>query len=246
MHGIKIILDGVFNHLSSDSPFFDRYHHYTTIGACEDISSPYRSWFNFHDVGPGSGVCVDSQNRPNAATYDGWAGFDSIPVIVKRDPNNNNQPYPPVANYFYTSPTHSVAGYWLNLGVSGWRFDVMTDSSFPTAYWQQLRTITKGIEPDEILIAEAWQWFDNLPVTLGDQADKAMGYRFRNAVLGLLGGVDNKGFAEETDPNLPPSTFVKRMESIREDYADATYYTFQNLLDSHDTQRILWSLTPGQ
>jgi len=244
--GIKIVLDGVFNHLSSDSPFFDRYHHYATVGACEAVSSPYRSWFTFHDVTPGTGVCVDSQNRLNAATYDGWAGFDSIPVIVKRDPANTNQPYAPVAQYFYQNPSTSVAGYWLNTGASGWRFDVMTDGSFPTLYWQQLRTITKGIKPDETLIAEAWQWFDNLPLTHGDQADTAMGYRFRNAVLGLLGAVDNKGFPEENNPNLPPSTFANRMMSIREDYADATYYTFQNLLDSHDTARILWSLTPGQ
>lgn len=244
--GIKIVLDGVFNHLSSDSPFFDRYHHYTTVGACEDIHSIYRTWFTFHDVTPGSGVCVDSQNRPNSATYDGWAGYDSIPVITKRDPANQNVPYAPVAKYFYSDPIHSVADLWLKLGASGWRFDVMTDPSFPLVYWQQLRSITKGIKPDETLIAEAWQWFDNIPLTLGDTADTAMGYRFRNAVLGLLGGVDNKGFPEETNPNLPPSTFVKRMESIREDYSDATYYTFQNLLDSHDTARILWSLTPGQ
>ncbi len=244
--GIKVVLDGVFNHLSSDSPFFDRYHHYTTVGACEDIHSIYRSWFNFHDVTPGSGVCVDSQNRPNAATYDGWAGFDSIPVIVKADPANPSQPYGPVANYFYSDPNKSVADVWLKLGAAGWRFDVMTDPSFPASYWQQLRTITKGIKPDETLIAEAWQWYDNIPLTHGDTADTAMGYRFRNAVLGLLGGVDNKGFPEENNPNLPPSTFVKRMESIREDYADATYYTFQNLLDSHDTARVLWSLTPGQ
>lgn len=245
-HGIRIILDGVFNHLSSDSPFFDRYHHYTSVGACESTTSPYRSWFNFHDVAPGSGVCVDSQNRPNSANYDGWAGFDSIPVIVKRDPTNDAKPYGPVADYFYKDPRRSVAGFWLNRGIAGWRFDVMTDPSFPAAYWQQLRDITKGIEPSEILIAEAWQWFDNLPLTHGDQADTAMGYRFRNAVLGLLGAVDNKGFPEETNPNLPPSTFAKRMLSMREDYADATYYTFQNLLDSHDTKRVLWSLTPGQ
>jgi glycosidase len=243
--GIKIVLDGVFNHLSSDSPFFDRYHHYTAVGACEDIHSPYRSWFVFHDVAPGTGVCVDSQNRQNAATYDGWAGYDSIPVIVKRDPKNTEQPYAPVAQYFYLNPSTSVAGYWLNTGAAGWRFDVMTDTTFPPSYWQQLRTITKGIKPDEILIAEAWQWYDNLPLTHGDQADTAMGYRFRNAVLGLLGAVDNKGFPEETNPNLPPSTFANRMMSIREDYADATYYTFQNLVDSHDTARILWSLTPG-
>lgn len=245
-HGIKIVLDGVFNHLSSDSPFFDRYHHYTSVGACEDVNSPYRSWFTFTDVAPGTGVCADSQNRPNSATYAGWAGFDSIPVITKRDPANQTQPYAPVANYFYTNPNTSVAGYWLHQGISGWRFDVMTDPSFPPAYWQQLRTITKGINPDEILIAEAWHWYDNLPLTHGDQADTAMGYRFRNAVLGLLGATDNKGFPQETDPNLPPSTFANRMLSMREDYANATYYTFMNLMDSHDTARVLWSMTPGK
>ncbi len=243
--GIKIVLDGVFNHLSSDSPFFDRYHHYTSVGACESTSSQFRSWFNFHDVALGTGTCADSQNRPNSATYDGWANFDSIPVIVKRDPTDSTKPYAPVAQYFYKNPNTSVAGFWLKQGAAGWRFDVMTDGSFPESYWRELRTITKGIAPNETLIAEAWHWYDNLPLTHGDQADTAMGYRFRNAVLGLLGAVDDKGFDEEGNPNLPPSTFRKRMESIREDYADATYYTFQNILDSHDTKRVLWSMTPG-
>ncbi|GAC1320463.1 MAG: alpha-amylase family glycosyl hydrolase [Chloroflexota bacterium] len=243
--GIKIVLDGVFNHLSSDSPFFDRYHHYTTVGACESADSPYRSWFTFHDVPLGAGPCAGS-DASHSATYDGWAGFDSIPVITKKDPANPTQPYAPVANYFYANPTTSVAGFWLNQGISGWRFDVMTDPSFPAGYWQQLRTITKGIQPDSTLIAEAWHWYDNLPLTHGDQADTAMGYRFRNAVLGLLGATDDKGFPQEGDPNLPPSTFANRIQSMREDYADATWYTFQNLLDSHDTKRILWSLTPGK
>jgi len=245
LRGIRVVLDGVFNHLSSDSPFFDRYHHYTTVGACESLASPYRSWFVFHDVALGQGPCVGS-DASHSAMYDGWANFDSIPVIVKRDPSDQNKPYAPVAQYFYKDPSASVAGFWLKQGALGWRFDVMTDPSFPPAYWQELRTITKGIRPDETLIAEAWHWYDNLPLTHGDQADTAMGYRFRNAVLGLLGAVDDKGFDEEGNPNLPPSTFRKRMESIREDYADATYYTFQNLLDSHDTKRLLWSLTPGK
>jgi len=261
--GMRIVLDGVFNHLSSDSPFFDRYHHYTTVGACEDVTSPFRSWFTFHDVAQGTGVCADSHNRPNSATYDGWAGFDSIPVITKRDPASTDQPYAPVANYFYavtgtnsisatsevtitsTDPGASVAPYWLRQGAAGWRFDVMTDPSFPAAYWQQVRAVTKGVKPDATLIAEGWHWYDNLPLTHGDQADTAMGYRFRNAVLGLLGATDNKGFAQETGPTLPPSTFENRIMSMREDYADATWYTFQNLVDSHDTARILWSLTPG-
>ena len=56
--GIRVILDGVFNHMSSDSPVFDRYHHYSTTGACESPTSAYRSWFTFHDVTAGTGTCV--------------------------------------------------------------------------------------------------------------------------------------------------------------------------------------------
>ncbi|MBP7686953.1 MAG: hypothetical protein KA765_03560, partial [Thermoflexales bacterium] len=48
--GMKVILDGVFNHLSSDSRYFDRYGHYAEVGACEAITSTYRSWFYFTDV----------------------------------------------------------------------------------------------------------------------------------------------------------------------------------------------------
>src|SRR5574341_1369936 len=94
--GLRIVLDGVFNHLSSDSPFFDRYQHYPTVGACESLNSPYRSWFTFHNVAVGTGACVDRQGRLNSANYDGWFGFDSIPVI--------NKSLPEVQAYFLTGP----------------------------------------------------------------------------------------------------------------------------------------------
>ena len=73
-----------------------------------------------------------------------------------------------------------------------------------------------------------------------------MNYRFRNAILGFFGTVDNKGFPDDGQANEPPSMFANKMNSMREDYPDATYYTAMNLMDSHDTERILWSLTPGQ
>ncbi len=79
---MRIIVDGVFNHLSSDSAFFDRYHHYPQLGACESLDSPYRSWFYFHDVAAGTGTCVGTAG-PFSANYDGWFGFDSIPVLNK-------------------------------------------------------------------------------------------------------------------------------------------------------------------
>ncbi len=237
--GMRIVLDGVFNHLSSDSPFFDRYHHYPALGACESLASPYRSWFYFHDVAPGTGTCVGSDGTPSGATYDGWFGFDSIPVI--------NKTLPEVQAYFITNQD-SVTNYWLDNGASGWRQDVMGDSSFPPGYWEAFRAEVKGNKSDALIISETWQKDSTLLRMLrGDRADTTMNYRLRDAVLGLLApqGFDSKGFAD-SGRIISPLEFASRMESIREDYPDAAYYSLMNLLDSHDTERLRWTLTPGQ
>jgi glycosidase len=244
--GIKIVLDGVFNHMSSDSPLFDRYHHYpTVVGACEAADSPYRSWFTFHDVTAGTGSCVSSTGQANSATYDGWFGFDSIPVL--------NKSLPAVQEYFLTntksaSMPESVSRYWLNQGANGWRLDVMGDSSFPNGYWETFRDVVKQTKPDALIISETWQKDSTLLRMLrGDRADTSMNYRLRDAVVGFLApqGFDSKGFADSGRIILP-SEFASRLESIREDYPDAAYYSLMNLLDSHDTERIRWTLTPGQ
>ena len=237
--GIRIVLDGVFNHLSSDSPIFDRYHHYPTEGACESLTSPYRSWFYFHDVAQGTGACVGSNGQPNSANYDGWFGFDSIPVI--------NKTLPAVQEYFLTAE-NSVSKYWLNQGASGWRMDVSGDPSFPNGYWEIFREETKATDPEALLISETWQKDSTLLRMLrGDRLDTTMNYRLRDAVVGFLapGGFDSKGFAD-SGRIISPSEFAARLESIREDYPDAAYYTLMNLLDSHDTERIRWTLTPAQ
>jgi glycosidase/fibronectin type 3 domain-containing protein len=236
--GIRVILDGVFNHLSSDSMFFDRYHHYATPGACESKDSVYRSWFTFHDVAPGSGTCVSSAGVANAATYDGWFGFDSIPVLNKSNPQ--------VQAYFLTNPD-SIAARWLIAGAGGWRMDVSGDSSFPADYWTDFRGVVKGIDPNALTISETWQKDTTLLRMLrGDRLDTTMNYRLRDAVIGLLapGAFDSKGFADSGHV-INPSEFAARLASIREDYPDAAYYALMNLLDSHDTERLLWTLTPG-
>ncbi|MFN8595929.1 MAG: alpha-amylase family glycosyl hydrolase [Anaerolineae bacterium] len=235
--GMRVILDGVFNHMSSDSPFFDRYHHYPTVGACEDVNSPYRAWFTFHDVAAGTGTCAGSAGA-NSATYDGWFGFDSIPVI--------NKSLPAVQQYFLTS-ANSVSRYWLDQGASAWRMDVMGDSSFPAGYWEIFRQVVKSTKSDALIVSETWQKDSTLLRMLrGDRADTTMSYRFRDAVIGLLapGGFDSKGFAD-SGRIIAPSEFANRLLSIREDYPDAAYYSAMNLLDSHDTERLLWTLTPG-
>jgi len=236
--GMRIVLDGVFNHMSSDSPIFDRYHHYNTIGACESVSSPYRNWFYFNDVAPGTGSCVSSSGQPNSANYDGWFGFDSIPVI--------NKSLSEVQAYFLTNDD-SVTNYWLNQGSSGWRMDVMGDASFPNGYWETFRGEVKDTNPQAFIISETWQKDSTLLRMLrGDRADTTMNYRLRDAVIGLLtpGSFDSKGFAD-SGRIISPSEFAARLDSIREDYPDAAYYSLMNLLDSHDTERLQWALTPG-
>jgi len=233
--GLRIILDGVFNHMSSDSPFFDRYHHYPTVGACESVSSPWRSWFTF--TLQAGGPCA-GPGGANTMTYAGWFGFDSIPVLTKTDAQ--------VQAYFLTAPA-SITKLWLQAGANGWRMDVAGDASFPAGYWETFRSVVKATTPDALTVAETWQKDSTLLRMLrGDRFDTTMNYRFRDAVLGLLSpqAFDSKGFAASGQP-IAPSQFRARMEAQREDYPDAAYLTAMNLLDGHDTERMLWTLTQG-
>jgi glycosidase len=232
--GVRIVLDGVFNHMSSDSPFFDRYQHYPEVGACESVDSPWRDWFTF--TADPDGPCAG----PNGgkARYEGWFGFDSIPVLTKSDAD--------VQAYFLTAP-QSVTKRWLQAGAAGWRMDVSGDPSFPVGYWETFRDVVKTAKPDALTVSETWQKDSTLLRMLrGDRLDTTMNYRIRDAVLGLLapGTFDSKGFAD-SGRVIEPSEFAARMASIREDYPDAAYYSLMNLLDSHDTERLLWTLTPG-
>ncbi len=226
--GIKVILDGVFNHMSSDSPFFDRYHHYAEVGACESLASPWRSWFTF-----------TTSNVPcGSGDYSGWFGFDSIPVLDKTNPD--------VQKYFVNG-AGSVAWQWLNRGAAGWRLDVMGDSTFPNGYWETFRQTVKGTDPNAVIVGELWQKDSTtLRYLRGDRADSTMNYRLRDAVLGLLApqGFDGKGLGD-SGRQLAPSEFASRLESIVEDYPRGVTYDLMNLLDSHDTARLLWQLTPG-
>lgn len=246
-HGIRVVLDLPFDPSSSDSPYFDRYHHYPVTGACEDPKSPYRLWFTFHDLPVGTaGPCAGEQPG-RYATYDGWGGsVDTLPLFRKKVRSDPVEVFSPIADYFYRGE-NSIAHRWLAFGVDGFRLDSMQDESFPPAYWQQFRTVIKAAKTDAPLVGEGWQFADNLKLTSGDQADTSMGYRFRAAVLSLLGAVgDDKKFPGDGNPNVPVSQFVAAMRSIRQDYPDATYRTFMNLLGSHDTARLRWILTSGQ
>ena len=87
--GIRVVLDGVFNHVSSSSPWFDRARLYEAVGACESADSPYRSWFTFRkpDANEPS-PCAPTTEGGDDTYYVGWFGFDTIPEIVESAETN--------------------------------------------------------------------------------------------------------------------------------------------------------------
>jgi hypothetical protein len=109
--------------------------------------------------------------------------------------------------------------------------------------------VVNGENPNAVIISETWQKDTTLLRMLrGDRADTTMNYRMRDAVLGFLSpnaGWDSKGFAD-SGRIISASEFLSRLASIQEDTPAPAYYTMMNLLGSHDTERIRWTLTPGQ
>jgi len=223
--GMRIILDGVWNHMSQDSEYMDYFGRSPVLGACESLASTYRGWFNFYNG-----------NAPCAFTdYEGWFGFGGLPVL------NENAA---VKDFIYRTPTSNVTQYWYDRGASGWRFDVATDISHQ--WWNEYRGFAKSYKSDGPLIGEIFA--DASQYLAGDQLDSVMNYRFRKNVLGFARGFD----WEDNDNNgtnkivgLTPSQFNRAMLAIREDYPLPAQLAMLNLLDSHDTNRALYALKNG-
>jgi glycosidase len=211
--GIRLILDGVFNHASSDSVYFDRYHRYSTDGACESASSPWRSWFKISGGTP----CTSSD-------YDGWNGNDTLPVF-----QHDNAA---VKDFFFRGPD-SVAKHWLALGAAGWRLDAAQEIDH--AWWREFRTAVKAAAPDAPLIAEDTAGpADATPYLLGNEFDGVMNYRFRADAAGFARTTSDQGITA-----LSPSRLDHSLAAMREEYPPQASADSFNLIDSHDTVRAL-------
>ncbi|HEX8982150.1 MAG TPA: alpha amylase N-terminal ig-like domain-containing protein [Ktedonobacterales bacterium] len=238
--GMHIILDGVFNHTSSGSLYFDTYGTWQSGGADETQTSRYENWYQF----------------TNWPAYSGWFGFNSLPQLTENqgvrnfifagDPNFVQDANDAAIRQRYgeapltvNSSDNSVAKYWLAQGANGWRLDVAESKS--DAWWQQFRTAIKSIDPNAISIGEHWgdasQW------VLGDQQDGTMNYRFRDAVINFFdkGGIDADTGHDSHEP-YTASQFDAHLQTVLENYPAAAVYASLNLVDSHDTGRILWEL----
>lgn len=187
--GIRIILDGVLNHCSSESIYFK--------AAQADKTSPYYRWFDF-------------QNWPDE--YAGWVGLRDMPEFVE---------CPEVEEFFFGPD--GVTRFWLKSGIAGWRLDVTPWISNET--WRRFRRALRSDHPDVYLIAE--DWGDATPRLAGDTFDATMNYRFAYGVIGYVTG------------NISPSELDDRLETLRRDTPPPAFHAQMNLLDSHDTPRLL-------
>ncbi|MBN1486767.1 MAG: DUF11 domain-containing protein [Anaerolineae bacterium] len=244
--GIHVILDGVFNHTSSDSIYFDRYGRYDSVGACESIDSPYRSWYYFEDVDPGEGECVGSDGTPNGATYESWFGYDSLPKLRANDTA--------VRELIWSEGTDSIAPYWMQWA-DGWRLDVAgdvdpgktnEDPSDLNSYWEGFRDAVRTENPETYIVGE--EWGNSTPWLLGAEWDASMNYQFGTAIMGFwrdetfTDNDHNVSSSAGTIAPLTPSQLDERLHYLEERYPPESFYAMMNLLGSHDTNRALFML----
>jgi len=125
--GLRVILDGVFNHCSRG---FFQFNSLMELGK----NSPYVDWFHVH------GWPLHAYSgKPN---YDCWWGYPALPKF-----NTDN---PDVRDYLF-----SVGEYWMKRGIDGWRLDVPNEID-DDSFWQEFRRRIKAINPDAYIVGEIW------------------------------------------------------------------------------------------
>ena len=174
--GIRIILDGVFNHTGSDSIYFNKKGSYDSVGAYQSKNSPYYEWFNFIEY---------------PYQYESWWGIDTLPQVNEASPSYQN---------FMVKDKNSVVRKWLKNGAYGWRIDVADE--LPDFFVKLLRKAIKEENPDNVIIGEVWEDASNKvsygelrEYFYGDELDSVMNYPLKNAMIDFaLLRIDAKEF----------------------------------------------------
>ena len=195
--GIRIMLDGVFNHTGSDSVYFNREGRYPAPGAYQSQNSPYYPWYRF---------------RAWPDDYECWWDFLTLPRLNQENPDYRR----------FVSGPDGVVRHWLRAGASAWRLDVADELS--DAFLDELCAAARGEKPDAAVIGEVWEDASNKIAygrrrryLLGGQLDGVMNYPFRSAVLGFLTGKDPAEMMEivlSILENYPPQTIRCLMNNI--------------------------------
>ncbi len=240
--GMRVVLDGVFNHCGRG---FWPFHHVAESGG----SSPYAGWFHL-DEGvlnghrglypyPGAAEEADQHRRLGEGMwageasrrtygYEGWWGLPALPKL--------NTNHPAAREYLL-----GVAEHWLRFGIDGWRLDVAEE--IDGDFWAEFRARCRAVDPDAYLVAEIWttkpEWLT------GRQFDALMNYPLGEAIIGYAGGPSlDLGVARSHDAygsgifHRDGASLAGEIERLLAVYDPDVVNVMLNLIGSHDVPRV--------
>ena len=225
--GMKVIIDGVFNHCGSFNKWMDREHIYSSseddyeCGAYERYESPYHSFFKFY-----------GNQWPDNGSYEGWWGHDTLPKL-------NYEESQELENYIL-----DIGRKWVSApyNVDGWRLDVAADLGYSKEYnhefWKKFRKAVKEANPEAVILAE--NYGDSYDWLQGDEWDTIMNYdAFMEPVTWFLTGMEKHSDEMRPDSLGNPDYFFGAMHHNMARMGGQSYAISMNELSNHDHSRFL-------
>lgn len=225
--GMKIILDGVFNHCGSFNKWLDREGIYENQegyekGAYVSGDSPYKTFFKFYN----------QDAWPYNASYDGWWGHDTLPKL-------NYEESPKLVEYIIR-----IAKKWVSppYNADGWRLDVAADlghsADYNHGFWRMFRKAVKEANPNAIILAE--HYGDPKSWLTGNEWDTVMNYdAFMEPITWFLTGVEKHSDEFRGDLLGNPDTFMGAMNYHMSRFQRPSLEVSMNELSNHDHSRFL-------
>lgn len=175
-HGMRVVLDGVFNHTGADSVYFNKFGTFPGKGAYQGKDSPYYGWYTFYDY-------------PD--NYHCWWGSTVVPTVDKSAEGFRK----------LVCGKGGVIDKWTKAGADGWRLDVVDE--LPTDFTDLLCAKIRSAKKDALVIGEVWEDASDKisygtwrPYFMGDELDGVMNYPFRRAIFDLITKGDREGFRD--------------------------------------------------
>lgn len=227
--GMRVILDGVFNHCGSFNKWMDRERIYEPQpeyekGAYVSAQSPYRDFFHFFDE--------REEAWPYNKNYDGWWGHDTLPKL-------NYEDSPKLEEYIL-----NIGKKWVSppYNADGWRLDVAADLGYSNEYnhifWENFRKSVKSANPLALILAEHYgdpgEWLQ------GDEWDSVMNYdAFMEPLTWFLTGMEKHSDERRTDLWGNADNFVNTMNHFMASMLTPSLQVAMNELSNHDHSRFL-------
>jgi glycosidase len=209
--GIRVIIDGVFNHTGRDFFAFADLRQ-------NQAASKYKDWYIVQ-------AFDDPATPQNEFRYRGWWGVDTLPELARNSKGDNLYDGP--KQYIF-----EITKRWMDPngdgdpsdGIDGWRLDVANE--VPTGFWREWNQLVRGINPQAYTVAEIWNDAKKFLEDGGFSATMNY-YAFSFPVKGFL-----------IDDVLPPREAERQLNDRRNEFSETMQYSMQNLMDSHDTDRV--------